>query len=108
MGSKKAGKVIRRKRAPASKPRSSATRVPLEEFVATADDWIRRVRETGERLVITRNGRAVAGLVPADEAEWLQSREDADDLEAAAEAAREVAALGTVPLEKFVSRPAQR
>lgn len=50
---------------------------------------VNRVEYGAERVVLTRNGRAVAALVPLDVLRDLDAAEDAADLEAARSAATE-------------------
>lgn len=45
--------------------------VPIAEAKATLSRWIRTV-EQGEPVVITRHGRPVAALVPAEDVERLE------------------------------------
>ena len=48
-----------------------------------------RAEYNEERIVLTRNGRAVAAIVPLDVLRDLEAAEDAADLEAARRAAAE-------------------
>ena len=50
---------------------------------------VSRVEYGAERVVLTRNGRAVAALVPLDVLHELEAVEDAADLEAARRAVAE-------------------
>jgi prevent-host-death family protein len=50
---------------------------------------VNRVEYNDERVVLTRNGRAVAALVPVAVLQDLENAEDAADLEAARRAAAE-------------------
>lgn len=43
--------------------RVSENIVPVSEFKAKAAEWLRRLGETGEPLVITQNGKAAGVLV---------------------------------------------
>lgn len=52
-------------------------------------DIVNRVRYTGERVTLTRRGRAVAALVPVEDAELLEWLEDQTDLDAAHRALNE-------------------
>ncbi len=50
---------------------------------------VNRAEYNEERIVLTRNGRAVAAIVPVDVLRDLEAAEDAADLEAARRAAAE-------------------
>jgi len=50
---------------------------------------VNRVEYKDERVVLTRNGRAVAAIVPIDVLRDLEATEDAADLEAARRAVAE-------------------
>ena len=50
---------------------------------------VSRVEYNEDRIVLTRNGRAVAALVPINVLRDLEAAEDAADLEAARQAAAE-------------------
>ncbi|MGH9068890.1 MAG: type II toxin-antitoxin system Phd/YefM family antitoxin [Acidimicrobiales bacterium] len=50
---------------------------------------VSRVEYNEERIVLTRNGRPVAALVPIDVLRDLEAAEDTEDLEAAKQAAAE-------------------
>lgn len=50
---------------------------------------VSRAEYAGERVVLTRNGRAVAALVPLDVLRAIEAAEDAADLRAARAAAAE-------------------
>ena len=58
-----------------------------------------RVAETGERIILTRDGKEVAALVHVDDARFMQALEDRIDSEAADAALTEVAEHGTIPWE---------
>jgi prevent-host-death family protein len=62
---------------------------------------LRRVKRDGERIVITRNGRRVAALVPIDEYDFLERLEDEYLNKAADEAMKE---KGFVTLEEVKAR----
>ena len=69
----------------------------IEEARDRLDDLIERTASTGERIVLTRDGREVAAIVHAEDARWLQELEDREDNAAAALA--EAAEKGTIPWE---------
>jgi prevent-host-death family protein len=50
---------------------------------------VNRAEYNDERVVLTRNGRAVAAIVPVDVLRELEAAEDAADLKAARRAAEE-------------------
>lgn len=65
-------------------PRANDTYVPDEittDFLRDhLSDALESVLDDGSRIYITYANKRVAALVPADEAEWLDAREDAKDL----------------------------
>ena len=63
------------------------------------DDLIERAASTGERIILTRDGREVAAIVHAEDAHWLQALEDREDDAAADAALAEAAENGTIPWE---------
>jgi prevent-host-death family protein len=73
--------------------------VTTSEARETLDALADRVAETGERIVLTRDGKPVAALVHVDDAIYMQAREDLDDRRAIEEALAEIAEHGTVPWE---------
>ena len=63
--------------------------VPLSTARESLAEMVNRVRFGGERLTLTRHGRAVAAVVSVEDAELLERLEDAADLEAARQALAE-------------------
>jgi prevent-host-death family protein len=47
-------------------------KIPLAEAKATLSERIREVESNGEPVLITRHGKAVAALVPAEDLETLE------------------------------------
>ena len=66
-----------------------AGRVPFTAARARLPELVDRARHRGERTVIQRYGRDVAGIVSPEDVELLESLEDRLDLEAARRALRE-------------------
>lgn len=52
-------------------------------------DLVNAVAYRGERVVLTRRGKAIAVIVPVDDLEALEAAEDAADVTAAAAASAE-------------------
>jgi len=48
--------------------------VPVSDFKAQAADWLKRVAETGQPLVITQNGKAAGVLLSPAEFDRLNER----------------------------------
>lgn len=66
----------------------------MTKLAATAvrdafSETINRVAYQGERIALERHGKTVAGLVSADDLEFLQALEDRTDLTAARKALKE-------------------
>lgn len=78
--------------------------VSVEEARLRLDALVERAGETGERIIVTRDGRPVAAIVHFEDAEYLQGKEDRFDREAADAALAEVAREGTVPWEEVEAR----
>ncbi len=68
------------------------------------DTLVDRAGETGEHIILTRDGKPVAAIVHFEEAEYLQSVEDRLDLEAAEETRADVEKHGTNPWEEIEAR----
>ncbi len=61
-------------------------------------DAVKRVALGGERIVLHRNGKEVAALIPIEDLRLLESMEDEMELKAARRARRE---KGTISWEKL-------
>jgi prevent-host-death family protein len=48
--------------------------VPVSDFKAQAADWLKRVADTGQPVVITQNGKAAGVLVSPSEFDRLRER----------------------------------
>jgi prevent-host-death family protein len=48
--------------------------VPISDFKAQAADWLKRVADTGQPVVITQNGKAAGVLVSPAEFDRLRER----------------------------------
>lgn len=68
------------------------------------DTLVDRAGNTGERIILTRDGKAVAAIVHFEDAEYLQDVEDRLDNEAADAALAEAAIHGTIPWEEIEAR----
>ncbi|MEE9219654.1 MAG: type II toxin-antitoxin system Phd/YefM family antitoxin [Acidobacteriota bacterium] len=73
------------------------TRLGITEVRKVLPDAINRVAYTRERVVISRNGKDVAALVPMEDLELLRKLEDRHDLDALRKALSEP---GETPDEK--------
>jgi len=74
------------------------TKVSAKQARDSFSDTLDRVRVNRERIVVQRNGKDIAALIPMDDLELLQELEDAVD----ARAAREALADPTrIPWEKL-------
>ena len=68
------------------------------------DALVDRVAETGERIILTRDGKEVAALVHVDDARYMQALEDRFDREAIDEALADAEVHGTIPWEQIEAR----
>lgn len=68
------------------------------------DALVDRVGETGERIVLTRNGKPVAALVHVDDAIYVQALEGRADRIAAEEALADIERNGAVRWEDIEAR----
>lgn len=77
---------------------------PLSKARGQLGTLVNRVSLRGERVLLNRNGKAVAAIVPLEDLELLRRLEDAADLRAALKARAEVGRKGTVPWKKLKAR----
>lgn len=88
--------------------------VPVSDFKAQAADWLKRVADTGQPVVITQNGKAAGVLVSPSEFDRLRDRAgllEAIDAGLADENAGRVVTHATVVSEmkrRAVKRAAKR
>ena len=77
---------------------------PLEHRVSEAREHlatiINQVAFGGERVRLTRHGKAVAAVVPIEDVEFLEDLEDEIDLELAREALADPENQTTIPWEE--------
>jgi PHD/YefM family antitoxin component YafN of YafNO toxin-antitoxin module len=78
--------------------------VTTSEARETLDALADRVGETGERIVLTRDGKPVAALVHVDDAIYMQALEDRLDNAAAEEALADIERNGAIPWEEIEAR----
>jgi prevent-host-death family protein len=55
----------------------------ISEARGEFSDLVNRAAYRHERVLLTRHGKAIAAIVPAEDLELLEALEDRDDLEAA-------------------------
>jgi prevent-host-death family protein len=73
---------------------SSASVGELRERLS---EYLSRAQYSGERVTVTRHGKAIAALISLHDLELLQAIEDGLDNKEADEALREAAGTGLVP-----------
>jgi prevent-host-death family protein len=71
------------------------------ELRENLSDAINRAAFGKERVVLTRRGRKLAGIVPYEDVELLEALEDKKDIEEAKKALKEAAKKGTISLERL-------
>jgi len=80
------------------------TTAPLEHRISEAREQfatiVNRVAFGGERVRLTRHGKAVAAVVPIEDVEFLEDLEDEIDLELAREALADPENQTTIPWEE--------
>ena len=78
------------------------SRMNIRIMRANLSDTVNRTCYQGERIVLTRHGRAVAALVPVADLEALEALENRADLEAARKALAEMKAgkIKAIPWEE--------
>lgn len=74
--------------------------VEATELRRSLSEKLNQVAYAKERVIITRHGKAVAALVPIEDAQLLEELEDRIDLE-------EAEAQGTIPFDQAVARAAR-
>lgn len=70
------------------------------DFRSNLADYLNRIQYAGERMLITRNGRAIAAVVSKEDLELLQALEDRIDGADAEEALREAEETGMIPWDQ--------
>ena len=71
-----------------------STAVARKQF----SDMVNRASYAKERVALTRYGRTLAAIVPAEDLEWLEAMEDRIDSEDAEKALAEMKAKGEKPI----------
>jgi prevent-host-death family protein len=71
------------------------------ELRGNLSDAVNRAAFGKERVVLTRRGRKLAGIVPFEDIELLEALEDRKDVEEAKKALKEAAKKGTISLAKL-------
>ncbi len=71
------------------------------ELRENLSDAVNRAAFGKERVVLTRRGRKLAGIVPIEDVELLEALEDRRDVEDAKKALKEAAKKGTISLAKL-------
>jgi len=74
------------------------TRIPVTRARRTLSDVVSHVAFGGERVVLSRNGRDLAAIVPMDLYRRMEQEEDRLDVAEMHRAAREAAARGEKPV----------
>lgn len=62
---------------------------------------IKRAASGKERVVVTRNGKAIAAIVPIEDLKLLEEIEDRNDIKEARAALAEVEKTGTTPWDEI-------
>ena len=83
------------------------TDVSVVELRKDLADIISRVQFGGERICVTRNGKATVAIISAEDLELLEALEDHFDGLAAEEALEEALETGFIPLEDVLKEEAQ-
>ncbi len=78
--------------------RKDMSTVELRENLSEA---VNRAAFGKERVVLTRRGRKLAGIVPYEDVELLEALEDKKDIEDAKKALKEAAKKGTISLSRL-------
>lgn len=80
--------------------------ISLTDARDTLGDLVAKVRHTGERVALSKNGKPVAVLISTDDLKALEAFEDAEDVRAYDEAKAEFEADGgkTVSLDEIKAR----
>ena len=71
------------------------------ELRENLSDAVNRAAFGKERVVLTRRGRKLAGIVPYEDVELLEALENKKDIEDAKKALKEAAKKGTISLERL-------
>lgn len=84
------------------------TRISISSAREELADALNRVAYGGERIMIHRRGKNVAGLVSVDDVKFLQRLEDAYDMKEARQALAEAEVKGTIPWDQIKKELAKR
>jgi len=71
------------------------------ELRENLSDAVNRAAFGKERVVLTRRGRKLAGIVPYEDVELLEALENKKDIEDAKKALKEAAKKGTISLQRL-------
>jgi prevent-host-death family protein len=77
--------------------------ITSRELRAGLADTLNRVAYGRERVLIERNGKPVAALVPVEDLEAIEAHEDAEDVADLKAALAEAQERGTKPLHQWIS-----
>lgn len=75
--------------------KSMTTIEAKEKFV----ELINHIIHTKERVILTRRDNEVAAIVSLEDLQWLEAKQDKDDLQEAIDAFKEAKDLGAITLE---------
>ena len=75
--------------------------VSTVELRANLSDALNRAAFGKERVVLTRRGKKIAGIVPLEDIELLEALEGRKDIEDAKKALKEAAKKGTISLDRL-------
>jgi prevent-host-death family protein len=78
--------------------KQSISTVVLRENLS---DAVNRAAFGKERVVLTRRGKKLAGIVPYEDIEFLEELEEQKDIEEAKKALKEAARKGTISLARL-------
>lgn len=79
-------------------PSKDMSTVELRENLS---DAVNRAAFGKERVVLTRRGRKLAGIVPYEDIKLLEALEDRKDIEEATKALKEAAKKGTISIAEL-------
>ena len=71
------------------------------ELRENLSDAVNRAAYGKERVILTRRGKKLAGIVPFEDIERLEALEDRKDIKDAKKALKEAAKKGTISLDKL-------
>lgn len=80
---------------------SNKPSISVADAKGTFSDLVTRVSHYKEHIVITRRGKEIAALIPIEDLQLLEDKQNQSDLQEALEALKEARAQGAIDWKQF-------